>query len=590
MLKSLRIGPKLLLAPCLVLLLLVATAAGAYYGMVRQNRSMENLAQVHMGRMSAAADVAGDAKYVHANTYQLLSWISGSFAQARLDGLMRQIKSKHGAIEQQLARLAVAAAPDEAALLKDAQGALASYRKAVTETMELAQMDLSIAANSMAKAEKQFLALNEQLAQLGALEKRLGASAHQQAKAEFNTLGLGMAALVLLSIALSLVVTIWVRQAMLRDIGLISEVVHELADGSLIGAARNDGRDEIAQTSRLLDQSIAHLNQTLRTIVAAVQSIDQASHEIADGNLDLSGRTEVQAAALEQVASAMASLTLAVTQNAGNAKQACALAADAAALALRGGSAMSQAVTTMETIRAHSRQIVDITSVIDGISFQTNILALNAAVEAARAGEQGRGFAVVAAEVRNLAQRSAAAAKEIKALIATSVGTIDDGSVLVQQAGASMADIVASVQQVNEVIGRISAASAEQAEGIGDVNEAVGKMDDMTQQNAALVEQAAAAAASLQDQTARLSQAALVFKIDAPGTAPATARSAAAAARSAGTAAAAAAGAARVPAKAPARAALKGDLERRADGGPLRGGANADRRNAPGWGGQRRDG
>jgi methyl-accepting chemotaxis protein len=253
-----------------------------------------------------------------------------------------------------------------------------------------------------------------------------------------------------------------------------------------------------------------------------VRSIDTAAHEIASGNLDLSTRTEMQASSLEQTASAMDSLTQAVQQNAANARQACTLAAGASELAQHGGTAVQQAVRTMASIRASSRQIVDIIGVIDGISFQTNILALNAAVEAARAGEQGRGFAVVAAEVRMLAQRSAAAAREIKALIAASVSTIDSGSASVQQAGERMDDIVASVRQVNDIIARISEASAEQAQGIAEVNQAVGQMDDMTQQNAALVEQAAAAAASLQDQASHLSEAVSVFKL-APPQAPTSA-------------------------------------------------------------------
>ena len=245
-----------------------------------------------------------------------------------------------------------------------------------------------------------------------------------------------------------------------------------------------------------------------------MHSIDTASQEIASGNLDLSARTEMQASSLEETASAMETLTDAVRENASNAKRANDLAASAAVLATEGGKAVERAVITMDQIKSSSRKIVEIIGVIDGISFQTNILALNAAVEAARAGEQGRGFAVVAAEVRTLAQRSAAAAKEIKTLIAASVDSIDAGSASVNAAGSSMGDIVASVQQVNDIIERISEASSEQAEGIAEVNLAVGQMDGMTQQNAALVEEAAAAAGSLHEQTVNLSRAVSVFQID----------------------------------------------------------------------------
>jgi methyl-accepting chemotaxis protein len=366
----------------------------------------------------------------------------------------------------------------------------------------------------MQKAEKEFVTLNEQLGRLSALEKSLSESAYASARAEFRTLGWSMAALVLLSIAVSLLATMLVRRAMLADIRAISDVVGELSEGRLVAGRGNDGRDEIADTSRALDHTIANLNEALRKILASVASIDTASREIATGNLDLSTRTELQAGSLQQTASAMETLTAAVKENADNARRATGLAAEAARLAGGGGQAVGRAVSTMESIKASSRKIVEIIGVIDGISFQTNILALNAAVEAARAGEQGRGFAVVAAEVRTLAQRSAAAAKEIKALIANSVAIIDSGSESVNEAGASMGHIVASVQQVNEIIERISAASTEQADGIADVNRAVGQMDDMTQQNAALVEQAAAAAESLHEQTVNLSDAVSVFKID----------------------------------------------------------------------------
>jgi methyl-accepting chemotaxis protein len=514
MLKKLRIGPKLLLAPTLVLLLLMLLSGAAYYGMVRQNASLENIVQVRTAHLQAAADIAGDAKYAHANIYQLLASVSGSFGQQRINALIADIKTKHEALQARLAQLAEASNPAERKLVDSSIKALADYRKSATDSIELAQVDQSLATGSMRLAEQRFGVLNTQLAQLSALEQQLSAQAHAAAKAEFHTLGMTMAALVMLSIALSLVVTMLVRRAMLADIQSISEVVGELAEGRLKRCARNEGRDEIADTSRALDHTIATLNSTLRSILTSVHSIDTASQEIASGNLDLSTRTELQAASLQQTASTMQTLTTAVTDNANNARLATELAAEAARLATDGGKSVQRAVSTMESIRASSRKIVDIIGVIDGISFQTNILALNAAVEAARAGEQGRGFAVVASEVRTLAQRSASAAKEIKALIADSVAIVDGGSVSVNEAGASMGSVVASVQQVNDIISRISVASTEQADGIAEVNRAVGQMDDMTQQNAALVEQAAAAAASLHEQTVNLARAVSVFRIE----------------------------------------------------------------------------
>jgi methyl-accepting chemotaxis protein len=527
MLKKLRIGPKLLLAPSLVLSLLLLLSGAAYYGMVRQNASLENMVQVRAAHLKSAADVAGDAKGAHANIYQLLAWVNGSFAKARLDALIADINRKHGDIALQLQQLSRVSNPAERVLVDASAAALAAYRKSVNETIEMSQVDVSIAANSMQKAEKEFVTLNQKLAQLSALEKSLSESAYASARAEFRTLGISMAALVVLSIVVSLLVTMLVRRAMLRDIRAISDVVGDLAEGRLVAGRGNDGRDEIAETSRALDHTVANLNAALRKILASVASIDTASREIATGNLDLSTRTEMQASSLQQTASAMQTLTMAVKENANHARQATELAAEASRLASNGGQAVHRAVTTMESIKASSRKIVEIIGVIDGISFQTNILALNAAVEAARAGEQGRGFAVVAAEVRTLAQRSAAAAKEIKALIANSVAIIDNGSASVNDAGASMGSIVASVAQVNEIIERISTASTEQADGIAEVNRAVGQMDDMTQQNAALVEEAAAAAESLADQTVNLSEAVAIFKIDGVEFSPAAEETAA---------------------------------------------------------------
>jgi methyl-accepting chemotaxis protein len=472
------------------------------------------MVQVRAARLQSVADVAGDAKYVHANAYQLLAWINGSFAKNRLDALIADIGRRHAALKTQLGELSKVANDAERKPVEASLAALAAYAKAVQETIEMAQVDQSIATNSMQKAEKEFGTLNQQLARLAALEKTLSEQAYTAAREEFHSLGSTMAFLVLLSIAVSLAVTMRVRRAMLADIGAISAVVGELAAGRLSVSAKSEGRDEIAGVSRALDHTIATLNQTLRSVLDSVRSIDTASKEIASGNLDLSTRTELQAGSLQQTASAMETLTIAVKDNANNAHLATGLAAEAARLATGGGEAVQRAVATMESIRASSRKIVDIIGVIDGISFQTNLLALNAAVEAARAGEQGRGFAVVASEVRTLAQRSASAAKEIKALIADSVSIIDNGSASVNQAGASMGSVVASVRQVNDIINRISSASTEQADGIAEVNLAVGQMDDMTQQNAALVEQAAAAAASLHEQTVNLARAVSVFQIE----------------------------------------------------------------------------
>ncbi|GJI91453.1 methyl-accepting chemotaxis protein [Duganella hordei] len=266
------------------------------------------------------------------------------------------------------------------------------------------------------------------------------------------------------------------------------------------------------------------MNDSLHHVVSQVQvgtnTIATASNEIAAGNMDLSQRTEEQASSLEETASSMEQLTSTVRQNAENARQANQLAQAASDVAEKGGAIVGQVVETMGSINDSSRKIVDIIGVIDGIAFQTNILALNAAVEAARAGEQGRGFAVVASEVRNLAQRSAGAAKEIKELIGNSVGQIDVGAKLVQQAGATMDDVVASVRRVTDIMGEITSASSEQSIGIDQVNTAITQMDQVTQQNAALVEEAAAAAASMQDQAARLAEVASSFKLGNEGRQP----------------------------------------------------------------------
>jgi methyl-accepting chemotaxis protein len=296
-----------------------------------------------------------------------------------------------------------------------------------------------------------------------------------------------------------------------------------VAAGDLTSVIEVRGNDETAHLLHALRDMNGSLNLIVGEVDTGIQAIAAASSEIAAGNHDLSVRTEQQAASLEETASSMEQLTAAVQQNAAHARHANQLAASASQVALRGGAAVNQVVATMEAITTSSRKIVDITSVIDGIAFQTNLLALNAAVEAARAGEQGRGFAVVAGEVRNLAQRSAAAAREIKQLIDDSVRQVDTGAGLVQQAGGTMHEIVDSVGQVTRIIAEIAAASEQQEAGIGQVNQAIAEMDGVTQQNAALVEESAAAAESMRMQAERLSEVFGVFRVaesGAPGPGP----------------------------------------------------------------------
>lgn len=292
------------------------------------------------------------------------------------------------------------------------------------------------------------------------------------------------------------------------------DLSEKVAEGDLRSEIEVTGNDEVSSLLQALKKMNANLAQTVGQVRIGTETITLASQEIATGNADLSSRTESQASSLEETASSMEELTSTVKQNADNARQANQLVVSASSVAMKGGQVVGQVVTTMGSIKDSSRKVVDIIAVIDGIAFQTNILALNAAVEAARAGEQGRGFAVVAAEVRNLAQRSASAAKEIKGLISDSVEKVDQGSKLVDEAGKTMDEIMSSVQHVADIMSEITAASQEQSAGIEQVNLAITQMDEMTQQNAALVEQAAAAAESMEEQAIKLAEAVSVFKLN----------------------------------------------------------------------------
>lgn len=324
-----------------------------------------------------------------------------------------------------------------------------------------------------------------------------------------------MAVAFILSLLLTLIAYLVIRKVIINPVGRLVTHIQKIAAGDLTHPGFISGHNEIGVLNENVQQMQRALATTVLTVREGATSIYHGSTEIASGNTDLSSRTEQQAAALEQTAASMEQLTATVKQNSENAHHASKLAANASDKAQKGGDIVADVISTMENISHSSKKIAEITNVINSIAFQTNILALNAAVEAARAGEQGRGFAVVASEVRNLAQRSAQAAKEIESLIGESVELVGDGSILVNNAGDTMAEIVTAVTQVTDIMGEIASASDEQSRGISQVTLAVSEMDGVTQQNASLVQQASAAAASLEAQAEKLTQAVAVFRLEA---------------------------------------------------------------------------
>lgn len=402
------------------------------------------------------------------------------------------------------------------ALITKIQSARTAYATSFIKVADLIEGDQRDDAAKMMN-EETFPALDTLLGnirELVDLQKKQVEASEAVATSDIKSSRIWIFALGTLSVLVGVGGAISITRSITEPLNRAVDVAEQVARGDLTAHVDSSASDETGNLLRALKEMTTSLARTVYEVRVGSEMISTASGEIASGNLDLSGRTETQASSLEETASTMEELTSTVKQNADNARQANQLVVSASDVAVKGGHVVGQVVQTMGSIKESSRKIFDIISVIDSIAFQTNILALNAAVEAARAGEQGRGFAVVATEVRNLAQRSAGAAKEIKTLIEDSVNKVDTGSKLVDEAGHTMEEIVQSVKQVADIMSEITAASQEQSSGIEQVNEAIGQMDEMTQQNAALVEEAAAAAQSLQDQAQSLAQAVGTFRLD----------------------------------------------------------------------------
>ncbi|WP_377701877.1 methyl-accepting chemotaxis protein [Pseudoduganella sp. UC29_71] len=531
---NLRIATKLIVSFGAVMLLTLILGLSAITAMGGINKATEDLAQERMPSVQAVMAIRIDIGDFR--RWQLLHILSSE--DKWYDTYDKRLGEAQAAFQADSERYQkLISSPEEKARY---DAFLAQWQQFVADNPKLLEMSRkglkdearTLATGPMAQT---VTALNEQLNKLVKLNVEGGAASSAAAAATYHSARTTIVALLAATVVLGMLLATWVARIVARPLQDAVSVARQVAGGDLTRQIEVTSTCETGQLMGALKDMTGSLQALVAQVRSGTDTIATASGQIASGNQDLSSRTEQQASSLEETASSMEELTSTVKQNADNARQANQLAQSASGIAVRGGDVVGQVVGTMASINESSRKIVDIIAVIDGIAFQTNILALNAAVEAARAGEQGRGFAVVASEVRNLAQRSAAAAKDIKTLIGDSVEKVDAGSRLVDQAGATMEEIVASIARVTDIMSEITAASQEQSSGIEQVNTAIVQMDQVTQQNAALVEEAAAAAEAMMDQAAHLSQVVSAFKLSATamagmGAPPARARKAAPAA------------------------------------------------------------
>ena len=511
-----KVGMRLGLGFALVLFFLIAVTVIGIVSTGQIQARLDRVVGVNNVVTRHVIDMRGNVSD-RINSLRILTMMSSpDEMESDLNRVKEQAK-KYEDMENKLsAKFAIEASPQEKALLAQTKEHEAIALPAIAKAQELwlankAEDATRVMIKEIKPAQKKWM---EALDQLAALEDKLNTQSQVDAKSAYDSARNFMLILGAIAVAISVVAAVVITRGLLKQLGgepdYTAKIAGSIANGDLSIAIDDAAKDSLLYEMKEMRNSLVSIVGQVRV---GTETIGTASREIAAGNIDLSSRTEMQASSLEKTASAMEELTSTVKQNADNAREANQLAASASEVARKGGEVVSQVVDTMGSINASANKIVDIIGVIDGIAFQTNILALNAAVEAARAGEQGRGFAVVASEVRNLAQRSAAAAKEIKTLIGDSVDKVERGSKLVGQAGVTMDEVVASVKRVTDIMGEIANASQEQSAGIAQVNLSIIEMDSMTQQNAALVEEAAAAAQSLQDQASELAHVVSIFKL-----------------------------------------------------------------------------
>ena len=511
---NLKIGTRLYAAFGLLIAVMLAVVGVGLMAQSKLNEATTEITDNWLPSVEAVNRIDAELKFLR--VYEFRHVLNTD--ESRMAAIEKLISTKEDEIQGIRKKYeTLISSPEEQALYDSFSADRAQYLVVHKNVIEASRRNDNEFARGLLEGESKdlFDKSNATLAKLIVLNQRGADTAHAAATNAFSTGRNLMLGALVVGVSLAVFGAMYITRSITRPLNEALTVATNVAAGDLTGSIGSTSQDEVGKLLQAMQGMQGSLVRVVTQVRHGSEGVASASSEIAQGNHDLSARTESQASALEETAASMEELNSAVKQNADNARQANQLATSASTVAVQGGEVVGQVVDTMKGINEASRKIADIISVIDGIAFQTNILALNAAVEAARAGEQGRGFAVVASEVRSLAGRSADAAKEIKVLINASVERVEQGTALVDKAGTTMTEVVSSIRRVTDIMGEISAASHEQSAGVNQIGEAVTQMDQATQQNAALVEEMAAAASSLKSQASDLVQVVSVFKLAA---------------------------------------------------------------------------